>query len=123
MKHPTEHQEQVAVIQWARASEARDPRLELLHAIPNGGNRAIHVAKRLKDEGVKAGVPDLCLPVKSGKFSGLYLELKAQKGRKPTKEQAAMLSRLRDEGYWAGVCYGAEEAILTLKAYLALTEG
>lgn len=47
--YPSEHDEQKALIKWARSKG-----IELLFAIPNGGYRAISVAKRLKAEGVKA---------------------------------------------------------------------
>lgn len=64
---------QVALFQWARLQECVRPALGLLHAIPNGGARPAIVGKdgrrfsvsaaRMKAEGVKAGVPDVCLPV------------------------------------------------------------
>ena len=59
----SEHQEQKALIQWARLNQQRFPELDLLFAIPNGGLRNIRVARKLKSEGVKPGVSDLFLPV------------------------------------------------------------
>ena len=39
-----------------------DPRLEWIHAIPNGGLRNKATASNLKAEGVKSGVLDVFLP-------------------------------------------------------------
>jgi hypothetical protein len=78
----TEHDEQVALSRWVTLLQPRHPELALLHAIPNGGHRHKAVAVRLKAEGVKRGVPDLCLPVPRGGHHGLYLEMKTRQGRK-----------------------------------------
>ena len=60
---PTEEQEQAYIFQWAEIMAFKVPELELLHHIPNGGMRSKAEAVRFKRTGVKAGVPDLCLPV------------------------------------------------------------
>ena len=62
----SEHQEQAALFRWAWFAQVKHPALALLYAIPNGGHRHKAVAARMKAEGVKAGVPDLCLPVARG---------------------------------------------------------
>jgi len=113
-----EHEEQKALFEWSALKSRSDPRLELLFAIPNGGHRHIAVAKRMKAEGVKRGVPDIMLPLACGKYHGLFVELKAAKGR-VSDHQHHWLSRLTEEGYWAEVCYGCEEAIRTIEVYLA----
>jgi hypothetical protein len=58
-----ERQHQVALIRWVKAIEDAYPVLKLLYAVPNGGDRNLYVARKLKAEGVRAGVADLCLPV------------------------------------------------------------
>ena len=113
----SEHREQVAVMQWARLAERSYPNLRLLHAIPNGGARHIATATKLKAEGVKKGVPDLCLPVPCGEFHGLYIELKAKGGRM-TAEQERWLDDLARLGYFAVMCIGADSAIKTIEGYL-----
>ena len=55
----TEHTEQVALFDWARANEPRHLQLGLLFAIPNGGKRHVGTGRKLKAEGVKSGVPDI----------------------------------------------------------------
>lgn len=116
---PTEHEEQSAVIRWAAATTGVRPELRLLFAIPNGGMRDKRTAAMLAAEGVRAGVPDLFLPVARQGAFGLWLELKrADRSNHPTPEQCAWVSALRAEGYRAVVCYGAAEAIAALTDYL-----
>ena len=112
-----EHREQAALVEWARRAERRLPELRLLHAIPNGGDRHPAVAARLQAEGVRAGVPDLCLPVARGGWHGLYIELKAGRGR-TSRAQRAWLAALQGEGYRAEVCRGWIPARNLILAYL-----
>lgn len=113
----TEHEEQKILIQWTKLQENKYPELRLLFAIPNGGARHIAVARKLKSEGVKAGVPDLFLPVGRSGYHGLFIEMKAGKN-KPTEDQIGWLEALEDEGYLAQVCWGFEEAKAMILGYL-----
>lgn len=113
----SEHSEQVRLINWVRANQSADPRLGLLFAVPNGGTRSAPEARKLKAEGVLAGVPDLCLPVPVGEQHGLFIELKTMKGR-ASASQKAMIARLNDQGYRAEVCQGHEAAIAVIQDYL-----
>ena len=115
---PTEGEEQATLLSWAETQSGRLPELRLLFHIPNGGGRSKREAGRFKAEGVKAGVPDLCLPVPRGGSHGLYIELKRLKGGKVSKEQAAWLDALREQGYAASVCRGWQEAAAVIEAYL-----
>lgn len=112
-----EHHEQVALFKWARLQEKRTLDLRLLFAIPNGGKRNKATAGKLKAEGVKAGVPDICLPVARGRFHGLYIELKAP-GGKASDSQSSWLKALAAQGYCAHVCVGWESAKNVIVAYL-----
>ncbi len=112
-----EHLEQVALMQWAKLSEGRYPELRLLHAVPNGGHRHLAVAAAMKAEGVKAGVPDLDLPVARGPWHGLRIELKARGGTL-TAAQREWIDALRAEGYRAEVCVGWEAAKNLIVDYL-----
>lgn len=115
----TEAQEQRFLFQWAGLAEQQYPELKLLHHIPNGGKRDARTAANLKKEGVKAGVPDMCLPVARGQYHGLYIELKTKKG-KVQKNQKEWLSALNKEGYATKVCYGWLEAREVIESYLSL---
>ena len=77
---------QETLFNWAQYRYARYPELELLYHIPNGGKRDACTAVNLKRQGVKAGVPDLHLPVARGGYHGLYIELKVG-SNKPTQLQ------------------------------------
>lgn len=114
----TEHEHQVAVFRWAAYNKKRLPELGLLHAIPNGGKRHIITAMKLKAEGVQAGVPDLCLPVPKGIHAGLYIEMKANKGRL-SPEQKAWCERLMVYGHRVEVCYGWQQATQVIEDYLS----
>lgn len=116
---PTEHEEQVALFQWAEANEVQYPSLAMLAAIPNGGYRPMTTAAMLKAEGVKAGYPDVLLDVARGPYHGLRIELKrADRSNRPTDAQRDWLVRLAFEGYQVAVCYGAQEAIKVITDYL-----
>lgn len=117
---PTESAEQIALFQWAAWNEKQIPELVLLYHIPNGGKRYATTARRLKAEGVKAGVPDLCLPVSRGGFHGLYIELKRTRGNQPTENQEGWIAALERQGYKAAVCYGWERAATAIQEYLNL---
>ncbi|SMF96058.1 VRR-NUC domain-containing protein [Methylomagnum ishizawai] len=118
-----EHREQAALFEWAELNKARHPDLRLLLAIPNGGDRHPAVAARLRAEGVRPGVPDLCLPVPRGGFHGLWIELKApqEAGSRPgalEPGQLDWLDALNAHGYKAVARWGWEAARQTLIDYL-----
>lgn len=100
---PSEHEEQVSLFRWAGFAAGRWPELALMHAIPNGGHRNKVTAAKLKAEGVKAGVPDVFLPVPRGQWHGLYIEMKTPTGR-VRKNQKQWLRRLHGQGYQVAVC-------------------
>lgn len=94
---------------------------ELIYHVPNGGHRVKAVAARLKAQGVKAGIPDLVLPMARGGYFGLYIEFKATVDPAAVSpSQQAYIRRLNDQGYLAVVCRGHFDAMECLRAYLAL---
>ena len=113
----SEAEEQAAVLKWAELMSHKHPCLKWMYHCPNGGSRNVAEAANLKRMGVKPGVPDLCLPYPSGKYHGLYIEMKTDKGR-PTAAQREYLSWLNQAGYKAVVCHGAEEAIGQIWGYV-----
>jgi hypothetical protein len=117
VKDVSEHHHQVAVINWAKLMERKWPELRWLHAIPNGGQRNVIVAKKLKAEGVRKGVSDLFLPVARRGFHGLYIEMKRLKGS-PTDEQSHFIAFALEQGYHAGVYHGWEAAIQGIEHYM-----
>lgn len=118
---PTESEEQQVVFEWAAVAGKFVPDLELLYHVPNGGQRNKVTAARLKTEGVKAGVPDICLPVPNDAYHGLYIEMKKRDhSNGMSKEQKWWFGKLKKKGYAAEVCFGAEEAIRCICDYLGI---
>ena len=111
----SEHDEQTTLVKWFDL-QYPSHRGRLL-AIPNGGQRHPVVAVRLKAEGVRAGVPDLCLPIPNEHYHGLWIELKVKGGR-PTAAQLDWLHYLSEQGYLAVLCVGADAAMQTIRDYL-----
>lgn len=119
----SEAQEQCKLIKWADKCVQMKihPELSMLYAVPNGGRRDKAEAAHLKRQGVRAGVPDLFLPVSRGGYHGLFIELKYGKN-KPTKKQTEWLKSLNEQGYAVAVCYGCDEASEKILKYLKLGE-
>lgn len=116
MRH-IEDTEQMMLIRWAELQSCKYPELDLLFHIPNGGKRDAREAARFKQLGVKAGVPDLCLPAPRGMFHGLFIEMKSPDG-KVTEKQKEWLEKLTKQGYDTAVCYSFEEAQKKIIEYI-----
>lgn len=112
-----EHVEAVNFMRAVRLAEARTPELRWLFAVPNGGDRNVIVAAKMKAEGVKPGVPDYLFPVKRGGFNGLAIELKSMTGT-ASREQKEWIEALRAQGWRAEVCRGWACAWDVLRDYL-----
>lgn len=97
---------------------------ELIFHVPNGGHRHKLVAVKLKEQGVKAGVPDLVLPMARGGYFGLYIEFKATAPNDAavSASQYAWIRRLSEQGYLAIVCRGHFDAMEQIRAYLRLPQ-
>lgn len=120
----TEHGHQSAIFSWAALNKDKYPDLKWLFAVPNGAWRNKIVATRLMAEGVKAGVPDIWLPVRRGQWSGLIIELKklpkksTHKRPQASDKQGEWIDFLRTQSYGAIVCVGWLEARQNLIEYL-----
>lgn len=143
----TESAHQKALMIWAAMNAHNDERLKLLFAIPNGGERNKIVAAGMKAEGVRSGVPDLCLPVPKFEThhcnqyapsqqmvcAGLYIEMKRPSERLKRRpehkwdtggvkpNQVDWLNALEAQGYKCVVCYHWYEAASEIKMYLTGT--
>lgn len=98
---------------------------EMAFHIPNGGRRSIIEASRLKSQGVKPGVPDILIAIPSKCYHGLFIEFKrpiiaGSPIPSVTKEQKEWIKKLNAMNYRAVICYGATEALDTVKEYLDL---
>ena len=77
----------------------------------------------MKEQGVKAGVSDIFLPVAKGGYFGLWVELKAPvvDGKKnyPTEAQAEWIQIMNEQGYKAVACWGWEQAKSVIEEYIS----
>lgn len=76
------------------------------------------VAKKMKAEGVKAGVPDLFVP-----HWLLWIEMKRTKGGRLSAEQSEWIEYLEGVGYSVIVAYGAEDGSRKVLEWLASKKG
>lgn len=113
---PTELQEQIRIFEWAEIQSRTYSELSLLYHINNNSRSVVRGALN-KRAGVKKGFPDLCLPVARKGFHALYIELKAEGGTLKL-EQVQQMDALRRQDNLTCVCYGAEQAIRIILAYL-----
>lgn len=109
MNIPTEAQEQIAVAQYLDATKM------LWCHVPNGGLRNKIVARNLKLEGVKAGVPDIMIFEPTRGYVGVAIELKRIKNSSVSDSQKEWLQALQDRGWCTRVCKGAGEAINAIR--------
>lgn len=106
---PSESEEQIGLVLWF---ETQFPRVRIFH-IPNGGHRAMSVAKKMKAEGVKPGVPDLHVPAWR-----LWIEMKRKTGGRLSPEQKDWIEYLEGIGDVVIVGKGAEDASRQLLAFV-----
>ncbi len=110
-----EHDLQVACLKWLRLAYPK----VLCYAIPNGGQRTARAGKRLKEEGLTAGIPDLHIPIPRGGYASLYIEMKdANKGRL-SDHQKELIPRLQAYGNKVVVCRTIDDFRRDVSAYLS----
>lgn len=123
----TEHQEQIAVIEWwGLQCKAWDYPRKALFAIPNGQILMAHADNKqavmgyLRAEGFRDGIPDLMLAVPFGGFSGLFIEMKRAKPAPSsiTDEQTEYCAMLHQLGYASDIHHGSASAISAIRHYL-----
>ena len=118
----SETTEQIKLFTWARQQAEYIPELALMYHVPNEGKRKQTTGQIMKAQGVKAGVPDLCLPVSRNGFHGMYIEMKFGSNR-PTKAQREYMAALQEAGNMAKVAYSAEQAREIIRNYLSRADG
>ena len=111
MSTKTEESEQIAVVEWCELY-----RIPVVH-IPNEGKRSQAYGLKLRRLGMRRGFPDLFVPEARGGFYGLFVEMKKDQKSRVREEQRKWIDYLSRMGYKALVCYGADDAIKTIKDY------
>lgn len=114
----SEHDLQKSIIAEVDLRANQDPRWGLLMAIPNGQYRK---GQRM-EPGLRAGMPDLFLPIARHGYHGLFIELKVRK-MNLSDEQKAWRQILLEQGYfWSAIRDEAEVVIQLLEWYLEADE-
>lgn len=110
-----EHKLQVSMINWFRLQY---PSMRHnLFAIPNGGRRDAATGRRLKDEGVLAGVSDLILLKNNRCYGALLIETKTRKGIQ-RESQKEWESKITADGYKYVIVRSLDEFIEVVTDYL-----
>lgn len=104
--HDSERDLQRAVCEWLDVQDV------VYYAVPNGQYRP----GQAMEAGLQKGVPDLCIPVPTDEYGGLYIELKQPK-RYTRKSQREWLDRLTDLGHACRVCRSVDEVEDVVRAY------
>lgn len=100
-------------------NDYEDSRIKFIFAIPNGRYRNVATAAALKREGVKRGPLDICLPIKTERAPGAYVEMKYGHN-KCTPEQKEFIAFVESQGYVTTVCYEWEDALHFILDYLGV---
>ena len=133
-KLPLEEQEQKIVVKYLKIKK-------ILHYATINENKqsfsdrvlATRIENKSKAMGKSNGVPDLCICKANKYYHGLYIEMKRRvktlkNGKKSISrpetrpEQLKWLDKLNSNGYYAVVCYGADEAIKVIDEYMENVE-
>ena len=117
---PLEKDDQILLFEWAEYAACSHPELGLMYHIPNEGKRSRLSGYELEKQGMRRGVPDICLPVPKGSYGALYIELKRKKGGRVSEEQRVWIDALNRAGNKALVCRGFDEARKAIEEYLNL---
>jgi hypothetical protein len=108
-----EHNLQVACVRWF---DMQYPSCKnMLFAVPNGGQRNVVVASKLKAEGVRAGVADLILMCGLGQV--LFIEMKTKKGTQ-NESQKAFEKICIENGYIYEIARSFEDFKKLIEIYL-----
>jgi hypothetical protein len=119
-KCPTEREDSMAVMAWARlmVETGQEPRLALLRCGFEGLRLSMGLRMQVKKQSISTGWPDLSISVACHGYHGCFVEVKRLKGGVLQDDQKIMHELLREQGYYVEVCKGADATIRFLKEYL-----
>lgn len=111
---PSEHDWQVALLEYLSMLRKN----LYCFAIPNAGQRSFQAARRMKAEGLRAGVADVCVMMGNG--GTVWLELKSKKGRS-TDEQKGFSAICKALEHNYAVVHSFDEALEALRKFGAIS--
>ena len=96
----------------------------LLFSIPNGiplsnQNVRTKIYKKLKEEGLQPGVPDLFLAVGNSIYNGMFIEIKSKTDRL-RKKQVDMIRELESENYKCIIVRSVDEFMEQINEYMRI---
>ncbi len=115
----SEHNIQTSYFDVLRLNEGKFPILKGVFAVPNGGARHIATAVKLRREGVKSGVFDVCIPFARSGFNLMFIEFKFGKNNL-TNSQIDFLNLFKDEKTKFEVCWSVWDALDKTGKYLGI---
>lgn len=124
-KPPSENLEQIRYVKWLRANNI------LAFHVPNGVYKSLRQRTLFRALGQLSGVYDifichpsnLCLGEENAsvRFCGAFIELKRTKGGTVSATQKAFGQAVIQNGYFAAIAYGCDDAIMITKKYLGMS--
>ena len=115
--------EHIKVFDWIKLNEEEFPVLKTIFHCPSsffGTN--FSVIMWLKKLGFRRGIYDLIIPIAKHKYSGYWIEFKAEK-KKLSKDQVAikdLITQYSDNPTKFEVFYDADSCIKSIKDYLSI---
>lgn len=112
---PLEATDQANLVQYLELQQMRGKDI-MFSAIPNSTySKSWSVKRRNKQQGVRAGLPDLFLIINQ---KPLFIEMKREKGGSLSLEQKVWINKIQNAGIDTFVCRGFEEAKNTVDKFL-----
>lgn len=124
MRHP-EREEQIAFFRWTELVKYKGVKLHrYCYSVPNelpfSGKKAMLAMLNMRAAGLTKGVPDVECMIAIPPFTGWHGEFKKSTGKPSdvSADQEEIMKMLASCGRKCDVCYGAEDGMKKLGAYL-----
>lgn len=106
---------QKMVVQWLQMNSLT---ADNFFSIPNEGKRSLINGKSLVSMGLKKGASDIFIMIPTRIYSGMFLEIKREKGSKTSPEQIEFMNKANSQGYYACIGKGFDNCIAEITNYL-----
>lgn len=114
-----EHDNQSAYFKILDLNIRQHPELTFIFAIPNAAKRSPQVIREMLDEGLKKGVPDICIPISRHGHGAAWIENKFG-DNKMSPDQLRFRDFLIEQGYAFKTCYTLDNQLDFTEWYLGI---